>query len=97
MSFRLENRLDTDTETLETAAAVYGAQMQAVVAVEEMAELTKELCKFQRGGLRPEKLAEELADVELLLAQLRILFGNAEAVEKWKAKKLLRLRERMGI
>lgn len=41
-------------------------------------------------------ISEEIADVEIMLEQLKTLFGNRADVDCWKAKKLLqRLIERM--
>lgn len=41
-------------------------------------------------------IAEEIADVEIVLAQMKILHDCAEDVEQWKFRKLRRLKERMG-
>ena len=54
----------------EAAVQTYGANAQILIAVEEMAELTKALLKFIRYGNRPavlESINEERADVEIML------------------------------
>lgn len=67
------------------------------MAVEEMAELTKALCKVKRVSCAAEAKAalenavEELADVQIMLDQLRIIFGRSTAeIEEDKLRRLLR-------
>lgn len=84
---------------LDRAITAYGAPAQMDMAVEEMAELTKALCKVKRVSCTAEAKAvlenvvEEMADVQIMLDQLRIIFGRstAEAVEY----KLERLKKRL--
>ena len=40
---------------------------------------------------------EEMADVEIMLEQLRIIYGNRSEVDTIKAEKLLRLSERLEV
>ena len=73
-----------------------GYKMQTMVAIEEMSELTKELVKFMRGEANTDAIAEEIADVEIMLHQLKIIYGiKDENIEKHKVIKLNRLKERM--
>lgn len=51
-----------------------GFQLQALVAAEEMSELTKELSKYARGLGNRENIAEELADVVLCLREMCKVF-----------------------
>ena len=69
-------------EILKSAIARYGKTAQMVVAMEEMAELTKELSKFLRGAHNEDAIAEEIADVRIMLEQLEIMFDCAGAAEK---------------
>ena len=80
---------------LEEAIKHYGAKMQVVVAMEEMAELTKELSKAYRGDADYKHIAEEIADVEIMLEQLKIIFGCDGIVCAWKRIKMQRLKERL--
>ena len=48
-----------DNATLKKAIETYGGLMQTIVAIEEMAELIKELCKQLRGRENLEEIAEE--------------------------------------
>lgn len=60
-------------EVLQKAIDKYGAAAQSVVAMEELAELQKEISKSYRGENNKEQLTEELADVYIMLMQLRIM------------------------
>ena len=65
------------------------------MAVEEMSELAKELCKYYRGRNNVEPIAEEIADVQIMLRQLVILFDCKETVDKYRQYKLERLARRV--
>ena len=60
------------------------------MVVEEMSELTKELCKELRNRGNVENIADELADVEITLAQLKIIYNIHDLVEQHKDFKLHR-------
>ena len=62
-------------EVLKRAVDVFGAELQAVVFMEEMAELTQELSKFVRGKDNKDAIIEETADVILMTAQLPFMLG----------------------
>ena len=78
-------------KTLKTAIAVYGVEAQMVVAIEELAELQKELTKQLRGKGDPNHMAEEIADVRIMLEQLVMAFDLNNSVDSWEASKLVRL------
>lgn len=73
----------------------YGRASRLNLAIEEMSELTKELCKRNRGESRLDEIAEEMADVEIMLEQLKLLFDNAALVSAIKTTKLCRLADRI--
>lgn len=77
------------------ALRTFGVESQAVVAIEEMSELQKELCKLLRGKPNIDHIAEEIADVEIMLAQMVEAFGIYWTVDAWKEYKLHRLENRM--
>lgn len=77
------------------AVTYYGESSRLLLTIEEMSELTKELVKRARGRDNMAAISEEIADVEIMLEQLKTLFGNRADVDCWKAKKLQRLIERM--
>lgn len=41
--------------------------------------------------MNPEGLAEEMADVEIILEQLKLMFANEQNVKNWKIFKVQRL------
>lgn len=83
-------------EILQRAIATYGPDMQQAVAIEEMAELTKELCKNKRGQYNFNQIAEEIADVEIMLNQLILIHNIGPLVDAHKRNKLKRLQERLN-
>jgi len=83
-------------EIIKQAIKHYGVKAQVGIAQEELAELIQALSKFIRGKADYENIAEEIADVEICLAQLKEIFANTDEVEMWKEFKLLRLKGRMS-
>ena len=84
---------------LDRAITTYGAPAQMDMAVEEMAELTKAICKVKRASCAAEAAAalenavEEMADVRIMLDQLRIIFHRS--TEEAEEAKLERLKNRL--
>lgn len=64
-------------------------------SMEEMSELQKELCKYLRGKYSPANIAEEIADVEIMLEQMKMLFCCADDVHDVRRRKVERLKERL--
>lgn len=73
----------------------YGKTSQCIIAMEEMSELIKELSKNYRGCDNITSVSEEMADVEIMLEQLKLIFNNRAEVDILKADKLYRLCERI--
>ena len=74
----------------------YGKQHQILLAVEELAELQKELLKnFNRNATNISAIIDEIADVHIMLEQLEIIYKidgsecNAAIVKKLKRLKTL--------
>lgn len=82
-------------EICRAALETFGKDLQVKMAIEEMSELTKELCKNGRGQENTTHIAEEIADVEIMLRQMVMLYGCAESVETFRRYKLERLAERI--
>ena len=78
------------------ALSTYGADNQTLMVFEEMAELQKALCKHARGENNRLHIAEEIADVQITLAQMVILYDCADEVNAYKKYKLERLRQRLN-
>ena len=58
----------------------YGLDKQVAVWIEEMSELTKEICKYQRNSKFDNNVYEEITDVQICLDQMKLaLKYNAEA------------------
>ena len=84
-------------EIYEKALRTWGTQAQIMMAIEEMSELTKELCKHFRGRPNGEEIVDELADVTIMVVQLRLIFGVNDAVCDQMDVKMLRLKKRLGM
>lgn len=85
-----------DRKKVYTKALIaYGDRMQMTVAVEELAECQKEICKILRGGENFPHLAEEIADATIMLEQMRIMFNINEQVCDYMDQKIWRLEERL--
>ena len=80
----------------EQAIAKYGEEAQRRVAIEELSELIKELCKYDRGYINRGHIAEEIADVSICLEQLLLMFDCEKEVDEWRTFKLNRLLERLS-
>ena len=78
----------------QVALEFWGLDFQIDMMLEEMSELASELLKTRRGRGSREAVAEEIADCELMLFQMKLSFGEA-AVERIKEEKLARLKERI--
>ncbi len=68
---------------------------QIIITFEEMAELQKELSKYLRGKENITEIAEEIADVTIMLEQMKLLFNIEDIVKDYKNQKLRRLEERL--
>lgn len=81
-----------DEKEIYMAALIkWGPALQTTMVFEEMAELQKELCKGIRAMGSRENIAEEIADVEIMLAQMKELFNIEKTVEHYREQKLERL------
>ena len=75
------------TAVCQRAVDAWGKQSQLVICMEETAELTKELSKNLRGQDNDLGIAEEIADVEIMLEQLKLIFDIRPDVENMKKRK----------
>ncbi len=82
---------------LNEAWQKYGKAPQMDMLVEECAELIQAVNKERRkpGFVSENHLAEEIADVEIMLHQVKSGLGLNEQVEAWKEGKVKRLAERI--
>lgn len=84
-----------EKEIFREAIDYFGDTSQKIMVIEEMSELIKELCKELRDRGNTENIAEEIADVEITLAQIKMIYDIEEAVEKQRDYKLNRFANRM--
>lgn len=86
----------TYQEIFNKAISTYGEKAQKLMAIEEMSELTKEICKDFRGKLDREHLIEEMADVTITIDQLMMMYKiTFEEIQKVRERKFERLKERL--
>lgn len=84
-------------ETCSNLIHKYGNN-QLIVAIEELSELQKELCKFFRDKFNINNIIEELADVIIMLEQVKIYFGiTDDRLNKEIEFKINRTKERLGV
>lgn len=74
---------------------INGKQMQTDVAMEEMGELIQALVKYRRNKSRENlnHIIEEIADVQIMLDQLKLMYDFGNEVPKVQAAKLERLKD----
>ena len=82
-------------ENCHTIANYYGKDSQVLIAIEEMSELTKDLCKYFRRYNRRNEIIEEIADAEIMIEQLKCLFDVHTEVDNEIDYKLERQIRRM--
>ena len=82
--------------TIDRAIETYGKDMQLTVAVEELSELIKEICKYKRGADNRKAIIEEMADCYIMLEQLSLIFDIPNhAINEVVDKKITRLEKRL--
>ena len=84
-------------EIYQKALSKFGIRLQMVVALEELSECQKEICKCMRGIADLDHLAEEIADATIMLEQMRLYLNLNDAVSKKMDEKVLRLEERLKL
>lgn len=87
---------DEEYKIYREAIELFGNTSQKVMVIEEMSELTKELCKELRDRGNVENIADELADVEITLAQLKMIYNIHDLVNEHRDFKLRRLAKNMA-
>jgi len=84
-----------EEKIFEDAINLFGSTSQKIMVIEEMSELTKELCKDLRDRGNIGSIAEEIADVEITLAQIKRIYDINKQVDEYKDYKLNRFAFRM--
>ena len=91
--------VNQNKEFYQRCIDVWGEDAQIKMCIEEMSELTKELCKNWRKGKTntPEQImniCEEIADVQNMADQMQLIFGE-EIVERIRKEKIERTQKRL--
>lgn len=84
--------MQLEKETCQRAIDKWGEQSQIDMAIEECSELITKLVKRGRcvNSATDEEICDEIADVEIMMGQLRLIF-NDNLIEKRKKYKINRL------
>ena len=75
-----------ESNIYEEAVKVFGAKHQHIVAMGEFAECTAELAKMFISNREPdeEAIIDELADVQIMMSQMKVIYGDrlTQAIHK---------------
>lgn len=75
----------------------FSEDAQKLMAIEEMSELIKEICKDFRGNTNKDAIKEEIADVLVMIEQLRIIYDiKLSDIHKVMNQKIERTMERIN-
>lgn len=104
----LEEKMNTDaaeiikerkrqecTSICQDALMAYGNEAQIDMLCEEVGELLSAINKYRRGRCAKKDVVTEIADVEIMLRQMELIFGWDEVMEE-RQYKLIRLRQRLN-
>lgn len=88
--------LDKDNiEIFKDAIETYGAEVQIDMVFEECSELIDALCKWKRGRSSIQDIVTEMADVSIMIDQLKVMFEVDDAFENERVKKIEKLTKRL--
>jgi NTP pyrophosphatase (non-canonical NTP hydrolase) len=90
----LKGQGSNDQALFREVLHAWGRDAQINMAVEECAELVQALCHYRRQRCSAADVCNEIADVWILVLQLRAMFGEHLVMEKFRAK-MHRLRLRL--
>lgn len=88
----------SDVDIFQKAIDTWGREEQTNLAVEEMAELIQAINKTRRypdSVKARDNLAEEIADVAIMLEQLILIYDCGDEVFTWKGRKIKRIAEHL--
>lgn len=92
---------EREARILEAAINTFGNAAQVDMMIEEMSELTKALLKWRRAAMidgdnteeKYNAVLEEMADVQIMLNQMALIFGDST---EYEIAKLERLEKRLA-
>ena len=83
-------------DILDKAISKWGKHAQLLMVLEEMSELQKEILKnINRGKDNIDDIIDETADVEIMLDQMKYIYGIDEAVANRIPLKLEKVKARL--
>lgn len=77
-----------ETKILEKAIEYWGVESQLFEAVESMTRLIQDLCRNSFNSDIPDNITEGIADVEIMLDQMKLIYKNHDKVKLCKARKI---------
>ena len=84
-----------EKEICMAALQTWGPKVQNLVIFEEIAEFLKTYAKCIRTKGNREELIDEIADMEIVLQQMKIMYDVEEDVESSVTRKLEKLEEKL--
>lgn len=84
----------TDRELYKAAIDLWGRELQLDMLQEECAELIAVINRWRRKRAKGSDLLDEIADVEIMIEQARVMFGDS-SINDAKREKLRRLEQRV--
>lgn len=73
----------------------HGKQTEILKLFEEMSELQEAICKYEDCRDSIDHIAEEIADVQIMLEQMMIIYDNKPYVESWRRVKLEKMEKKL--
>ena len=83
----------SNDKILSEALETYGVDLQMIVLAEECSEVIQEVMKLKRGKKGHMGLIEEIADLDIMLDQFKLIWKDD--INFIKSQKIKRLKERL--
>lgn len=80
-----------EQEIYVEAVQKWGNRPQSDLMIEECGELIQAIIKYRRGIGTKDQVVSEMADVQIMLNQMKIIVNDNALFEKWMKVKLSRL------
>ncbi len=98
MDYTSNSNTEAILENLCSQAVLkWGTELQKVVSIEEMCELIQAISKNSRGEQNRDNIIEEIADVTIMLHQLKLIYGvDSQEFEVKLYNKLSKLKNILG-
>lgn len=90
--------IELNDSILRDAVATWGESSQVDMLVEETSELLNAIMKFKRGRASVEDVLTEIADVEIMLGQMEVIFAQGREIDLFceRHRKMERLADRLA-